>query len=178
MKRFSSQLAFCSPEQILRHSVIEQNDKNEITKIFYLTENHAESEKTLFYDGIISSQPISLKEKLKEEEISIACKDYRYVDAFKINETIISEISPNLLILDFGTSSVVDINKQISLVATKFSHLSVFEFIAAVVYNPAMALGQAAELAIGTITQLILWEGTDLVNKKNTEKTSIKYLNL
>ncbi|NDP20995.1 MAG: hypothetical protein GZ091_07945 [Paludibacter sp.] len=65
MIRFASQLVFCSPQQILRRTVIEQNEKNTITRIFSLDESVAESAQTSFFNGIISSEFISLKQKFR-----------------------------------------------------------------------------------------------------------------
>jgi len=47
MIRVVSQLIFCSPEKILRQTVVERNNHNFITRLFSLDDRTVESSQTL-----------------------------------------------------------------------------------------------------------------------------------
>lgn len=62
MKRVACQLLFCSPTDVRKMHAIEIDEQHKITNIFDLSNRPVESAHTLFYDGIISAVPISLKQ--------------------------------------------------------------------------------------------------------------------
>ena len=174
MKRVGSQLCFCSPELILRRMAVEQNDENTITRIFSLDDGIVESANTLFFDGILSAEIVSLKQsgsiRLSEKHID----DYQYID---ISEEIpTKEITPGSkpLILDFGTDSPLKINKLLTQLTPVLSSFSIFEIIAACTFYPALALNKTSKLCINATTRLLLWENVDLVNKRITLQTCIR----
>jgi hypothetical protein len=174
MKRVGSQLCFCSPELILRRMAVEQNDKNTITCIFSLDDGIVESANTLFFDGILSAEIISLKQSgaihLSEKLID----DYQYID---ISEKLpAQEITPvsKPLILDFGTDSLVQINNRLVQLAPMLNSFSIFEIIGACTFYPALALNKSGELCKNRTTRLLLWENADLPNKKITMLTGIR----
>lgn len=170
MIRVASQLTFCSPTQILRNAVVEFNEQLTITNLFSLDDGYVESAHTLFYDGIISAEIISLKEStvnLKE-----LFSSYNYIDFSQQPINIAASNKP--LILDFGSSSIVEINKKINQFAVVLKAFSIMEIIAACCYFPVKVLGEFNGLSVGGRTGLVLWEGVDLVNKQITEQTRIR----
>lgn len=174
MKRVGSQLCFCSPELILRRMAVEQNDEDTITRIFSLDDGIVESANTLFFDGILSAEIVSLKHSgatLLSEKLF---DDYQYID---ISEEIpTKEIAPGLkpLILDFGTDSPLQINESLTQLAPLLSSFSIFEIIAACTYYPALALNKTGELCENRTTRLLLWGNVDLLNKRITKRTHIR----
>jgi hypothetical protein len=174
MKRVGSQLCFCSPELILRRMAVEQNDDNTVTRIFSLDDGIVESANTLFFDGILSAEIVSLKQSGATHLSEKLMVDYQYID---ISEEIpTKEIAPGSkpLILDFGTDSPLQINESLAQLAPLLSTFSVFEIIAACTYYPALALNKTGELCENRTTQLLLWQNVDLVNKRITLQTRIR----
>jgi hypothetical protein len=174
MKRVGSQLCFCSPELILRRMAVERNDDNTVTRIFSLDDGIVESANTLFFDGILSAEIVSLKQSgatLLNEKLM---DDYQYIDI--LEEIPTKEITPGSkpLILDFGTDSPLQINESLAQLAPLLSTFSVFEIIAACTYYPALALNKTGELCENRTTQLLLWENVDLVNKRITLQTRVR----
>lgn len=173
MKRVASQLTFCTPDKTMRRAVIELDDQNTVNQLFCLDEHPVESAHTLFYDGIISSEIISVKMTLTNpEEVK---KNYLYVD---VSDELPGRIpaSEKPLLLDFGTNGIETINKKAAQLSGLLHAFSLNEIIAACCYYPALATGQSAGLQCGKQTKLVLWGGTDLVNRKFTERTQLKEL--
>jgi len=173
MTRVASQLTFCSPTQILRRMVVEQDEHNQIKRLFSMDENLVESANTLFFDGIMSAEIISVKEIMSATEIAQLAINYNYIDA---SNQLPTNIKPNgkPLLLDFGTSSLAEINRQLVHLAPALCTFSIFDIIAACTYYPALLLNQQAALTEKRIAKLLLWEGVDLVNKNITELTQIR----
>jgi len=176
MIRFASQLVFCSPQQILRRTVIEQNEKNTITRIFGLDESLAESAQTSFFNGIISSEFISLKQNLNEAILAKLCADYQYIDLSDelILKPVISLNKP--LILDFGLNNIDQINKKIDVLLSVLTGFSITDIIAACTYFPAIVSGKASTIQVNNTTQLVLWENINFRTYQFNENTSVKFL--
>lgn len=174
MKRVGSQLCFCSPEFILRRMAVEQDDENTVTRIFSLDDGIVESANTLFFDGILSAEIISLKQSGADSLSETLMDDYQYIDISV--ELPTQEITPTSkpLLLDFGTNSVLQINKLLAQLASVLSSYSIYEIIAACTYYPALALNKVGELCENRTTRLLLWENVDLVNKRITLQTRIR----
>lgn len=171
MIRVASQLTFCSPQEILRRTVVEQNEESIITGLFSLDNSSVESAHTLFYDGIISAGFVSLKKYVGELKSLVS--DYNYIDLSIDKKTdIIKQNKP--LILDFGTNTTEQINQLLPLIAPALSGFTILEIIAACCYYPALLLGITASLSIGRNTELLLWENSDLVEKRITKRTQIR----
>jgi hypothetical protein len=174
MKRVGSQLCFCSPELILRRMAVEQNDENTVTRIFSLDDGIVESANTLFFDGILSAEIISLKQfginNLNEKLVN----DYQYIDISDElpKQKIIPGSKP--LLLDAGTDSILLINKLLAQLAPALSSFSIYEIIAACTFYPALALNRTSELCVNRTTRLLLWENVDLVNKRITLQTRVR----
>lgn len=174
MTRKASQFTFCSPHQILRQAVVEQNAFNVITAIFSLDSSNVEPDHTLFLDGIISIEIISLSKNTRTENISALISDYQYI--YLGDTTPSHEISPTKknLLLDFGSDDYEEINKKISLINKYLFHFSVFDIIAACTYYPALILKMSNTLEVNYCSRLVLWENIDLQNKQITHQTRIR----
>lgn len=174
MKRVGSQLCFCSPETILRRMAVEQNGENVITRVFSLDDGIVETANTLFFDGILSAEIISVKQSGANYLSEKLTNDYQYIDVSV--ELPTQEITPGTkpLLLDFGTDSVLQINKSLAQFAPMLSSFSIFEIIAACTFYPAITLNKNGELSPNRSTQLLLWEHADLVSKRITAHTCIR----
>ena len=172
MTRSASQLLFCSPSEILWGVVVERDDLNIITRIFRVDENPVESAQTLFFDGIISGEIVSLKQNVSNEDLTYKIKDYNYVD-ISIGVPDIKRTDKPLL-LDFGIDSFDEINSRLTLYAAAFADISMFDLIAACVFYPALAIQRNADLAVGRQSELLLWENSDLLNKRFTPAVRVR----
>ena len=176
MIRVGSQLAFCSPNTIRQRTVVELDDQHCIERIFSLDDANVESAETLFYDGILSSGIVSLKQNTSAENISKLINEYQYFD-FSENIPLFNlKLTNKPLILDFGTNSTDRFNDLLPDLYRLLSGLSIFDIIAACTYNPYVISGYKTGLSEGFKTGLILWENTDLVHRKLTETTKIREL--
>jgi len=172
--RVGSQLTFCSPDKILHRTAVEQDENNIITGFFSLDNEPAEPENTLFFDGIVSSGLVSLKQSISEGNNSKALNEYQYFD-FSENIPLFNiRLNGKPLILDFGTNLPDKFNSLLPDLYRLLSGLSIFDIIAACSYNPSVISGYTAGLTEGFQTGLILWENTDLVHKKLTDTTKIR----
>jgi hypothetical protein len=177
MIRVASQFTFCSPQQILSRTVVEQNEHNVITRLFSLDESAVESAQTLFFDGILSAEIISLKENILQEELTKIIENYQYIDFSTENKLEIILPTNKSLLIDFGTILNNEINAKIASHAFALQHFSIFEIIAACTYFPSIVLGLPASLTPTRCSQLLLWENVDLINKKVTKHTKIRKIN-
>lgn len=175
MIRFSSQLVFCSPQQILRRTVIEQNENNTIARIFSLDESIAESAQTSFFNGIISSGIVSIKQLSGDTRVQLN-SDYQYVDFSESipEKQIVPSGKP--LILDFGSNNTDEINRKFSVLASILVNFSIVDIIAAVTYYPAIISGKTNSIQENNSTRLLLWENIDFSNNRLMEKTRIRFL--
>ena len=173
MKRFCSQLTFCAPDKVLKQAIIEQNQENVITAILSLSELRSETSHTLFLDGIISTEIISLKEHLSPADLHNIKETYQYVDLSGIDTNIHIDVSHSHnkpLIIDFGTSATETINKYLKNSFPFLYKFPAIEIIAACTYYPSLITHQPFKIEIGEKANLILWKGINLVNKEITGK--------
>lgn len=171
MKRVGSQLLYCSPGDIRRMHAIEISDENIVTKIFALQDMPVESAHTLFYDGLISAAPVSLKlANIQPDKLS---ENWLYVDLSQTDCSIPAELDKTLL-LDFASNNIDDINNIIKQRYSILKMLSIYDIINACVYNAAIITGQNKKLTIQHHANPILWQDIDLVNKTITSKTNIR----
>lgn len=173
-KRYAAQFVFCSPAQVLRRTVVEQDENQIVTGLFSLDGQQVETSHTSFFDGILSSGIISLKENVSGNELITLAAAYNYVDLSAENPLIpeINDLKP--LVLDFGTSTLTDVNRILSSNVELLSAFPAFDIIAACTYYPAIILNKSAEIMTGAFINLLLWQHVDLINKKITEKTAVK----
>ncbi len=175
MTRFTSQLIFCSPEQILRRSVVEIDNQNRINAVFSLDDHPSESSHTIFVDGIISPGFFSLKNNLSADKLKECVKEYNYVD-LSVESPVIKKIKAKPLILDFSSDSTEIAAKKIKKLSSLLDAFSTFEIIAGCVYYPAVLSGIQNTLTVNNTTRILLWENTNLVEKKLTSESSVKLL--
>ena len=173
MIRVGSQLTLCSPDKILRRTVVEQDERNMITGIFNLDDLNVEPSNTLFFDGILSAEIISLKQHIPIERIAEKLRNYQYLDLSTDNSLSGFIRSKKPLIIDPGTDSIEKLNSQFSRLVGVLSDCSIYEVIAACTYYPALLLEIPCELAVNRITGLLLWENVDLLNKKLAVDTCV-----
>jgi hypothetical protein len=158
MKRVAAHHIFCSPEHILKLSVIEQDNNDIITRIFSLNDNTAEPAHTIFYDGVITIPPVSLSEAncITDKKIN----DFTLLNAEKIRsgEKILNNEKP--LLIDFGTSDINKINEYLILLADRLIEFDVFEIINACTFRPANILGRTKTITEGIHSNLVNWKST------------------
>lgn len=171
MKRVSSQLIFCSPCEILRNSVVEQNEDGFVTRFINLQSQQVETANTLFFDGIISAEIISLKQHLSATQITELSRDYNYID-LSTASTINLENNKQLLI-DFGTNDLAVINQTLKSKASLFCNFDAFQFMAACCNYPIEILKTDVQLQLSHKPNLVLWQGLNLVSKQITANTSV-----
>ena len=174
--RVASQLTFCSPQQILRRTVVEQDELKIINAIFSLDESSVESAHTLFYDGILSAEVISISQLAKETDLSDSLRKFEYLNMTNSLPTNIIQKTEKLLVLDFGINAIDEINSKLTILAPLLETYSVLEIIAACTYYPAILCGINPILAENRKTDLLLWENVDLVNKRITPETKIRII--
>jgi hypothetical protein len=153
---------------------VERDEKNIVTDLYGLDDGLVETAQTLFFDGIISAEIISLKRNKSIEEVYGLNKDFNYYDFS--GELPIVEIVSNgkPLVCDFGSDSLAEINLKLASIVRSNPALSIYDFIASCVYYPALLLGKEAELKLNRQTELLLWERVDLVNKLLTGVTQVR----
>ena len=177
MIRVGSQLAFCSPNTILQRMVVELDDQHCIKNLFSLDDENVESAQTLFYDGILSSGIVSLKQNTSEESISRLTNGYQYFDFSENQFSLNIKLTDKPLIIDLGTDLPDKINNLLPHLSLALPSLSVFDIIAACTFYPALLVGQSPGLIEKQGVNLLLWEYADLVNKKLTANTRIREMN-
>jgi hypothetical protein len=169
-----SQFVYCSPEQILRRSVVEQDEHNRISRLFGLDDDHTcRNSHTFFLKVCCPAKIISLKHQLSPESVKQMMIDFHYVDFGSLSSEIISQ-NNKPFIFDFGTTELSKINAQLSQKLSFLCQLSLFEIIAACTYYPALIAKLPLQLSVGNKTQLILWENVDLVSQRITPQTRIR----
>ena len=178
MIRIASQLTFCSPEKILRNNVLEIDDQKRIRKYFCLDNCSVEPPSTIFYNGILSTEILSLKQNFNELTLQEITKEYRYIDVDLISNTFEILTTKKPLIIDFGTNLTAEINLKMKGLNSLMINFSIIEIIAACVYFPAKILGVPDLLTQNYPSQLLLWENIDLAKKKITNFTQIKEIDM
>lgn len=176
MFRVATQLTFCSPQKLLRRTVVEQDLHSYITRIFSLDDGLVESAHTLFFDGVLSAQIRSLKLLLSPTDIDRVKADFQYVDLSDDCDFVLNLNLDKKLILDFGTCEPSVINIKLKYYAQQLSQLSLTDVLSACTYYPALILGETSEIIENQCTKLIIWDGFDLVNKKFTNRTFVRSL--
>jgi len=177
MIRVSSQITFCSPDTILRRTIVELNDKNILTHLFSLDDGNFELSQTLFFDGILSQELVSVKQNTGNKEISSFVNNYNYFDFSESLPTIELVKTNNPLILDVGTNSFNRLNSILPYLSKFLNAFSIFEIIAACTYYPALVSGLTTGLTENKYTHLMLWENVDLALKKLTSYSQLKEMN-
>ena len=173
MIRAGSQLTFCSPDDIRRRTVVEINETKTITRIFSLDEGNAEPAQTLFFDGILSAEIVSLKQNAGQF-ISGVLKESMYLDLSEGLYSNMKRQKNKQLIIDFGTNSPEKINNLLPHVIPFLKEFSILEIIAATTYYPSILLGCQAGLKENFTTGIILWENVDMTKMSLLFNTHIR----
>ena len=178
MYRFSSVRIFVSPELQLKRTVIEQDETGCIRDFINLDEQYVERANTLFVDGIISAQIVSLKHTLLPNERDILNQQIQYIELNKDMTCIpyLNRMEP--FVFDFGTENIDEINEILLTISPNLISLTIFDLIGGCVYYPAKIAGIQAELTLNNRTKLLVWENIDVPNNKITPKTRIRALTM
>ncbi len=176
MKRFTSHLIFISPDKLQRRTVVELDDQKKISNIFQLDENNSEPSQTQFLDGIISSEFVSVKQFLSNENLIRIKKKYHYFDVSE--EFVDIDINPSqkALLLDFGNNSYELINSKINRLYDSLKQFSISEIISSCTYLPALLTKNNSTIELNNKINLLQWNNTDLLNMRITNKTFVKLL--
>jgi hypothetical protein len=174
MTRIASHFTFCSPDHILRRTVVEIDEQNIVTHLFSLVDENVEPSQTLFFDGILSAEIISIKQNALSFKLETLVSNYNYVDLSNVITCDVIKPSIKPLVLDFGTDSTDIINQLIPQLVTILNVFTIFDIIAACTFYPAIILGLKAELKENRNTELLIWENLDLINKSLTSGSSIR----
>lgn len=176
MKRVSSQLVFCNGNKLLRSTVVEQNDDNVVTDIIDLSNQPSETAHTMFYDGVIAGEIVSLKQYLSDDQLVEIAKEMVYVDLSQWYNTPFVFDRSSDLVIDFGTNNIDEINKMLKENFDTLSAITVFELINACSYLPQRLLGLSKNIEVSLQTDLVLWQGVNLVSHAFTPQTTVRLL--
>lgn len=154
--------------------VVQRDEQNLITDFYCLDDNSVESAQTLFFDGIISAEIISLKLNCDSRDIAKLRDKYCYYDFSEQVFAFEYDNNDKPLLLDFGTNSIAEINLKLANLAQINSTISIVDLIASCVYYPALVLEQEPNLKKGRRTGLLLWEKIDLINKTLTPDSGVR----
>ena len=157
MKRVFCQQIISSPDNILHNTVVEQDDQNRIINLINLENQIAETSNTLYFDGIISSEIISVVLNIENETID-KIRDYQYVNLNTINKDklILRGIKP--LLIDFETNDLSIVNTVLTEKFYLLENFSDLEIIAACTFYPNLYLHFSKEIKISYQTQLLHWK--------------------
>lgn len=165
MKRYSSQLVLSSSGTLQPRTVVQFDQTNTVTDVFNLDKGQVEPSHTVFLDGVLSAQILSLKMHLSDAVLKTNTIGYCYIDVSDFN-TITFNINQRIpLIIDFGTENLISINSLLPTLASKFPQLSVDDLIVASTLNPAKVLGIRNVLDLGVKTRLYQWMGLNLPDR-------------
>lgn len=166
MKYLSSQLIITEHAEILRNSIVRFSENDiHYSSIF---ENKHETSHTLFYDGIISPQVISLSAHKTPITSSNKFK------ILNINDLNYILIDLKNTIIDFETENTAKINSLLQQKSKFLAHVSSLDFIIACTALPFSIVNESLDLNIKL--NPILWIDTDLIMKKFTDKNKIMEL--
>ena len=141
--------------------MIELNDQGLITNIIDLQAQQVETANTLFFNGIISSEIVSMKQHLSDIEIKNSFAYHHYID-LSDQKTIPPSDNVNDQIIDFGSDNIIEINKLLKDHLNYISRLKMDQFINACCYQPQQLLKSSSQIRISNKVQLFLWEGVNL----------------
>jgi hypothetical protein len=152
---------------------VELNDQKIITRIFSLDEGNVEPAQTLFFDGILSAEIVSIKQNTGNH-ISELVKKSNYLDFSERLPSGVIKQTDMPLIIDFGTNSPEKINNLLPQFAPFLGEFSIVEIIEACTYYPSVVLGRSAGLKENFYTGLILWEKVNLSEMSLSVNTCIR----
>ncbi|MBN2766321.1 MAG: hypothetical protein JXR27_08110 [Paludibacteraceae bacterium] len=166
-------LLMTAPDSLLRRTVLELTNDFVFNRLIAIDSINAEPACTFFFDGIISNNIISLKEK--GYNTNNIPEKYIYLN-------IASDSLPNissqnkLLIIDAETEDPVTFSQHLQ---KHFSTLSVFsipQIIAAACYYPAELCNLANRIENGNTVKPLLWSDTHLPSQQITAHTKVNFV--
>ncbi|MDO9154186.1 MAG: hypothetical protein Q7U47_10905 [Paludibacter sp.] len=172
MKRVCSQQIFCSPDVILRNTVVEQDSNNRITNLIALGNQLAETSHTLFYDGIISSEIMSVKFNIGSNDENFL-NDYQHINLQLNTSDKLFKPESKPLLLDFESNDLSIINAILKEKYYLLSNFNVFEIIAGCTYYPNYILNLSKEIKLFSKTNLLLWKGFHQTNNSINRQIEI-----
>ncbi|MDD3078678.1 MAG: hypothetical protein PHH37_06205 [Paludibacter sp.] len=162
MSRVSSQLIFCGNDNILKNTVIERNAAGKIERLIPLEVQQHETARTIFYNGIISSNPFSISEHLDSETFFNLKKNVNY---FTPDE--IPAYNPQKkLIIDLKGTDQKHISAFFNQLIAEIPQLSSEQIINAACYYPAFICQSDNVIIENNDPVLVLWLGFDLRSGK------------
>lgn len=162
MKRVVSQYIQCSYDCILQQTIIESTDNDVITRIFPLADCTVEPANTLFYDGVISARPMSLK--CRHTDIGSYLPNYQLVHFSRLFP--IQKQADKRLLIDFETDDLAVINARLPEILSSLSGFAIREIIDACTYTPAALAGENLDLLPEKQAPLVLWQNVSPTDSK------------
>lgn len=175
MKRFTAQWMLSHDRSILRNRMIELTDRNEIVQLVDLNHVAVETANTIFLNGVIAPEIVSINQRsIPEESIRASGMGLFSIRNAKFEKVIQGETDD--FILDFSTEDSNEIN---SVIKNNFEFLagySLEDIIFACTYAPALLVQKDNPLKAGNITKLSFWADVDFVNHKLGASTKLSHL--
>jgi len=170
MRRLSSSFLLISPTNIVQNHVIELNSEGVVSQLIDIEKQIAEPAQTLYYNGIISAEIVSLRNHFTPKEIKELSLTYNYVKISNLSTDSCIELNENLLVIDFETNNLNEISHIINNRKDVFSKLNVFQLISACTYYPIQILDLQKQIRVSNRPELVLWNGIDLINKRINDR--------
>lgn len=170
MRRISSQFILISPTSILQNHVVELNSEGAVCQLIDIVKQIAEPAQTLYYNGIISAEIVSLRSHFSTKEINELSLTYNYINISNLSTESCVELNENPLVIDFETNNLNEISQIINNKKNVFSKLNVFQLISACTYYPIQILDLQKQIRVTNCPELVLWSGIDLINKRINDR--------
>lgn len=166
MKRTAAQLVLIDSDRICRNTVVEQDENNRVIQLKNLTELNVETAGTVFFDGLISPDLITISnQSVVLYPLFIQFSVYKFGnEGFQL---IQQGISDNF-ILDCGSVDLETINHILIENVSFINQFDLISVIKSLTVNPALVCGKINSIIPGQVCRLIFWENCDLINKKIT----------
>ena len=170
MRRISSPFLLISPTSILQNHVVELNSEGVVSQLIDIEKQIAEPAQTLYYNGIISAEIVSLQNHFTPQEINELSLTYNYINISNLSTDSCVKLNENPLVIDFETNNLNEISQIINNRKNVFSKLNVFQLISACTYYPIQILDLQKQIRVTNCPELVLWSGIDLINKRINDR--------
>ncbi len=170
MRRISSQFILISPTSILQNHVVELNSEGVVCQLIDIEKQISEPAQTLYYNGIISAEIVSLRNNFSPKEINELSLTYNYINISNLSTESCVELNENPLVIDFETNNLKEVSQIINNKKNVFSKLNIFQLISACSYYPIQILDLQKQIRVSNSPELVLWNGIDLINKRINDR--------
>jgi len=170
MRRISSSFLLISPTNIVQNHVIELKSEGVVNQLIDIEKQIAEPAQTLYYNGIISAEIVSLRSHFSQNEINELSLTYNYINISNLSTESCVELNENPLVIDFETNNLKEISQIINNRKNVFSKLNVFQLISACTYYPIQILDLQKQIRVSNRPELVLWNVIDLINKRINDR--------